>query len=155
MGRHSVEFSDKLIDDIAFALDCDMVCCMNPDTYEVEDVPHDVLSGMYQDDLWQEALNRVDRWGAYITIDRPGLPETVKIMQAFVDDYVPVGNLRTQLSDILRLRRPYKHFHDIVENSNYRDEWATYNRRQMMQHVKRKLRTDLTKKSSLPSTALF
>jgi hypothetical protein len=154
MENLSVNISNKFVSLIAQALDCDMICFMNPDTYEVEDVPHDFLSGMYHDETWQEALNRVDQWGRYITIDRPNSTESVKIMQMFVEECVPSGNLKDELENALTLRRPDKNFNRIVERSDYRDKWATYNRRQMMMHIRRKLRNDLIEKSSLPSVAI-
>ncbi len=141
-----------LVQNIADALDNNMVCFMNPDTYEVEDVPYDVLIGLYRDDSCQEALERVDQWKRFITIDRPELSDTVKEMQTFVQDCIPSGKLKEQLYDALAFRRkPDKHFHDIVNRSDYRNQWAVYNRRRMMRHVRKKLRDGLGEKSSLTS----
>ena len=151
----SIDISNIFISHIARALDCDMICFVNPDTYEVEDVPHDFLSGMYFDETWQEALDRVDQWGSYITIDRPVSAESAKIMQTFVDECVPVGHLKEQLNNALALRRPDQYFHKIVEKSDYRNQWVIYNRRQIMRHIRQKLRTNLSNKSSLPGVAVF
>ena len=154
MENLSVDISNCFINHIAKALDSDMICFVNPDTCEIEGVPHDFLSGMYYDETWQEALNRVDQWETYITIDRPVSNESVEIMQTFVDECVPSGKLKEQLNNALALRRPDQHFYKIVEKSDYRDQWITYNRRQMMRRIRQKLRTCLTKKSSLPSVAV-
>ncbi len=154
MDDLSGKFSDKLVSHITSALDSDMICFVNPDTYEMEDVPHDVLSGLYQDEMWQEALNRVDRWKRFITIDRPGTTDTVKMMQTFIEECVPPGRLKEQLYDATMLRRPDKHFHEIVENSDFRKQWTAYHRRQMVRHVRRKLRDNMANEASLPSVAL-
>ncbi|MDR2036905.1 MAG: hypothetical protein LBQ60_03180 [Bacteroidales bacterium] len=137
----------QLVDEITQALDCDMICFMNPETLEVEDVPHDVLSGMYYDETFQEALDRVDQWKAFITIDSP---DTVQVMKSFVDECVPSGELKEQLHQVLSLRRPDKHFRKIVEDSDYHDKWAKYNRRQVRQHVRSKLNDGIRVKSALP-----
>ena len=155
MKNLSENISDNLINDITNALTCDMICFINPDTYEVEDVPHDILCGLYHDETWQEALNRVDQWGTYITIDRPGLSDSVKIMRSFVDGHIPSGQLQKQLSEVLALRRPDKYFHNLVEKSDYRDKWATYHHRQMMRHVRKQLRDQLVRKPALPSVAVL
>ena len=149
-----IDISKIFIRHIVKALDCDMICFINPATYEIEDVPHDFLSGMYYDETWQEALDRVDQWETYITIDRPVSTESVRIMRKFVDECVLCGNLKEQLNNALALRRPDQYFHKIVEKSDYRDQWVTYNRRQMMRHIRQKLRTDIVQKSSLPSVAV-
>ena len=154
MEMASVNILDGHINHIAQALDCDMICFMNPDTCEIEDVPHDFLSGMYHDETWQEIINRVDQWKKYITFDRPNYTESVKIMQSFIDECVTSGVLKEQLSNALALRRPDKTFHRIVENSDYRDQWATYNRHQMMKHIHIKLRDNLIAEPSLPGVAL-
>ena len=145
---------DGHIDRIVKALDCDMICFMNPDTCEIEDVPHDFLSGMYHDEAWQEIVDRVDQWQKYITFDRPDFMESVKIMQSFIDECVPSGKLKEQLNNALGLRRPDRIFHRIVENSDYRDQWVTYNRRQMMKHIRMKLRDHLVAEPSLPTVVL-
>ena len=150
----SVNILDRHINHIVQALDCDMICFMNPDTYEIEDVPHDFLSGMYHDETWQEIVNRIDQWKKYITIDRPDSTESVKIMQSFIDEYVPSGILKEQLNSALALRRPDKSFHRIVENSDYRDKWMVYNRRQMMKHIRMKLRDHMIEEPSLPTVVL-
>ena len=150
----SVNISDGHMNRIVQALDCDMICFMNPDTCEIEDVPHDFLSGMYHDDAWQEIVDRVDQWKKYITFDRPGFLESVKIMQSFIDEYVPSGMLKEQLNNALELRRPDKTFHRIVESSDYRDQWVTYNRRQMMKHIRMKLRDHMVVEPSLPTVVL-
>ena len=99
MEKASTNNLDGHINYIAQALDCDMICFMNPDTCEIEDVPHDFLSGMYHDDTWQEIINRVDQWNKYITFDRPNFTESVKIMQSFIDEFVPSGMLKEQLNN--------------------------------------------------------
>ena len=149
MMKISSTLSNGHIDHIVRALDCDMICFMNPKTYEIEDVPHDFLCGMYHDKTWQDAITRVDRWGKYIAIDRPGLTESVKIMSTFVDTCIPSGGLKEDLKGALRFRRPDKTFSRIVEKSDYRDKWASYNRHQMTRHIHRKLR-DHIDETSLP-----
>ena len=152
MDFSSVNISNGYMNHIARALDCDMICFMNPYTYELEDVPHDFLCGMYHDETWQEAIKRVDQWGRYITIDRPGLTESVEIMRTFVDKCIPSGGLKEELTNVLSLRRPGRNFSRIVENSDYRNKWATYNRRQMMKHIRRKLHDHIAE-TPLPGVA--
>lgn len=145
MDVRFADISNNLIDNIVDALDCDMVCFMNPDTCEVEDIPLDVLLGMYQDITSQEALRRIDRWEKYITIEPLETPDMVKAMQTFINEHIPSGTLKKQLHEALSLRRPDKYFHAIVEDSGYRDKWAAYHRQHMMRHVKSKLRDQLKK----------
>jgi hypothetical protein len=154
MEVSSNNISNGYINQIAHALDYGMICFVNPLTYEFEDVPHDFLCGMYHDETCQEAVNRVDQWGQYITIDRPGHTESVEIMRSFVDRYIPKGVLKEELNSVLTLHRPDKNFHTIVKKSGYHDKWVIYNRRQMMKHIRRKLSDHIPKFSSLPSVSV-
>ena len=151
MENSSISISNRYVNHIFHALDCDMICFMNPETHEIENVPYDFLCGMYHDITWQEAVNRVDQWEKYITINRPEPEETVEIMRSFVDTCIPSGTLKEQLNGALSLRRPDKKFNRIVENSSYRDKWTAYCRRQMMKHIRRKLRKQISVEASLPS----
>ena len=154
MENSSVSISNRHIINIVHALDCDMICFMNPYTQEIENVPYDFLCGMYHDETWQEVINRVDQWEKYITIDRPEPEESVKIMRSFVETCIPSGVLKEQLTGALTLRHPNKKFYRIVDNSEYRDKWAEYNRRQMMKHIRRKLRKQISVKASLPTVPI-
>ena len=153
MQLSSVQISKQHINHIIQALDCDMICFMNPDTCEIEDVPHDFLCGMYHDEMWQEAMNRVDSWSRYITIDRPRMDESIEIMRSFVDQCIPSGDLKENLRHTLALRRPDRYFSRMVEKTDYRDQWAAFNRRQMMKHIHRKLRAQM-EEASLPGIAV-
>jgi len=146
--------SNDYISHIAQSLDYGMICFVNPQTYEFEDVPHDFLCGMYHDETCQEAVNRVDQWGQYITIDRPGQTESVEIMQAFIDRYIPTGVLKEELKSALILRRPVQKFNSIVKKTDYCNKWVSFNRRQMMKHIRRKLDDHISQYSSLPGVAV-
>ena len=154
MKISAINISNVYISHIAQALDYGMICFVNPKTYEFEDVPHDFLCGMYRDDTWQEAINRVDQWGQYITIDRPCDTESVEIMRSFVNRYIPKGVLKEELNSVLNLRRPDQNFNSIVKKTDYRDKWVSYNRRQMMKHIRRKLYDQIPQRSSLPCVAV-
>ena len=151
MDNSSISISNSSVNHIVHALDCDMICFLNPYTCEIEDVPYDFLCGMYRDETWQEVVDRVDQWEKYITIDRPEPAESVEIMRSFVNTCIPSGSLKEQLSGTLALRRPDKKFNRIVENSGYRDKWAAYSHRQMMRHIRRRLRNQISKEASLPT----
>jgi len=145
MKESSVIASNWYINLIAQSLDCGMVCFVNPNTYELKDVPHDFLCGMYHDESLQEVVNRVDQWEKYITIDLPARNESVEIMRSFVDKYIPKGRLQDELKNALALRRPDKNFNRIVETSDYHKKWVSYNRRQMMKYIRRKLSDNIVK----------
>ena len=147
MSQQAKDIPNKLVNHIANALDCDMICFMNPDTFEVEGVPNDALVGMYFDAGSQKALHRVDQWNRTITID---LPDTVEIMRTFVNSCILSDSVREKLRRILALRRPDKHFHTIIDDSGYRDRWAKYHRQQMIHHIRQRLNNGMVKEASLP-----
>ena len=152
--KNSVSISNRYISQIASALNSDMICFMNPYTCEIENVPHDFLCGMYHDDAWQEAVNRVDQWERYVTIE-PRPEESVEIMRSFVETCIPSGNLKEKLCGTLAQRLPGKKFFRIVDDSGYRDKWAVYCRRRMMRNIRRKLRKQISVEASLPTVPLY
>jgi hypothetical protein len=132
----------KLVHDVAENIDCGLVCFINPETLEVEEIPKGTIDGFSdfsinreigdedEDEEGDEEKFLHDDWETYITIEQRESGESFKIMEKFVDE-VNDKNLKNKLINALNNRKPFANFKNIVESSNYREEWFAFKQHQL------------------------
>ena len=130
----------ELIHTVAENIDCGLVCFINPETLEVEEIPKGMLDGFSdfsinrkfgdedEDEDEQKFLH--EDWETYITVEPRESGDSFKIMEKFVDE-VNDKNLKSKLINALNNRKPFANFKNIVESSNYRKEWFAFKQRQL------------------------
>ncbi len=144
----------KLVHDVAESIDCGMVCFVNPDTLEIEDIPKSLLDeglGLDEDD---EEENDEDgmvpinhrKWEKCITVEPRESRESFRIMEGFVD-HVDDKKLQNQLVNSLNNRHPFANFKYQVEGSPYRKEWFAYKQQKLEELVWDELSWQLEKNS--------
>jgi len=150
----------ELVHTVAENIDCGLVCFINPETLEVEEIPKGMLDGFSDfsinrefgdeddddddddDDDEQKFLH--DDWETYITVEPRESGESFKIMEKFVGE-VNEKNLKNKLINALSNRRPFANFKNIVESSNYRKEWFAFKQRQLEILVWEEIQIELEK----------
>jgi hypothetical protein len=129
----------ELVRRIAENIDCGLVCFVNPDTFEMEDVPgmmvndpheYRMLTGMSGKDL---NLHH-KKWEKCITVEPPESSESFGIMESFIDE-VDDNNLTKRLINALSNRKPFANFKGLVESSNYRAQWFAFKQRKLEEYV--------------------
>jgi hypothetical protein len=124
-----------LVKTIAENIDCGLVCFINPDTLEVENIPKSMIDDPHEFEL----ATGIDRdnetflhegWETYISIEPRESHESFGIMERFVDR-VDDKKLKSKLVNALQNRRPFAHFKNIVESSSYRNEWFAFKQKQL------------------------
>jgi len=128
----------ELVHKVAENIDCGLVCFINPETLEVEEIPKGMLDGFSdfslnselddEDDDEQKFLHK--DWAACISVEPRESHESFKIMEKFVDE-VNDKNLKSKLINALNNRRPFANFKNIVESSTYRKEWFAFKQKQL------------------------
>jgi hypothetical protein len=134
----------KLVHDVAEYIDCGLVCFINPETLEVEEIPKGMLDGFSdfsinrefededededEDDDEQKFLH--EEWESCISVEPRESSESFKIMEKFVDE-VNDKNLKNKLINALNNRKPFANFKNIVESSDHRKEWFAFKQRQL------------------------
>jgi hypothetical protein len=139
--EEEIEIPEKykeLVHNVAENIDCGLVCFINPETLELEEIPKGMLDGFSdfslnpelddEDDDEQKFLH--EEWESCIIIEPRESSESFKIMERFVDK-VNDKNLKNKLINALNNRRPFANFKNIVESSNYRKEWFAFKQRQL------------------------
>lgn len=128
----------KLVHDVAEYIDCGLVCFINPETLELEQIPKGMLDEFsdfslnpeLDDEEEEEQKFLHDEWESCISVEPRESSESFKIMERFVDK-VNDNNLRNRLVYALNNKKPFAHFKNIVESSSYRNEWFAFKQKQL------------------------
>lgn len=129
----------KLVSGIADSLTAGFVSYVNPDTWEVEEIPqyaleepedYEAMTGESAGDF----LMKHQEWENCVEIEPLGSNDSFKIMERFVEQ-VPDANLQKKLMDALNRRRPFANFKRIVDNSDYRQDWFAFRQKRLEQYV--------------------
>ena len=139
--EEEIEIPEKyreLVHNVAENIDCGLVCFINPETLEVEEIPKGMVDGFSDFSLNSELDDEEDDeqkflhedWESSISVEPRESHESFKIMEKFVDE-VNDKNLKNKLVNALNNRRPFANFKNIVESSNYRNEWFAFKQKQL------------------------
>ena len=132
----------ELVHSVAENIDCGLICFINPETLEVEEIPKGMVDGFSdfsinpefgeededEDEDEQKFLH--EDWETYITVEPRESSESFKIMERFVDE-VNDKKLKNKLINALNNRKPFANFKNIVESSNHREAWFAFKQRQL------------------------
>lgn len=127
----------KVVHDIAENINCGLVCYLNPETLELEDVPKDL--SMDPDEFegitgeaWDETFKH-ETWESCITVEPREGYEAFKIMECFVDE-IDDKQFSQKLANILGRHRPFANFKAHVEGSKYRQQWFDF-KQKILEHM--------------------
>lgn len=129
----------ELVKSIAQNIDCGLVCFINPDTLEVEEIPKSMLEDPFEHKM-QTGIDNNDHtflheeWDTYITVEPRESHESLSIMERFIDQ-VNDKTLKNKLLNALNNRKPFANFKRIVEGSNYRQAWFEFKKHQLEKMV--------------------
>lgn len=133
----------ELIKSIAQSIDCEMVCFINPETLEVEEIPKSMINDPFESEMDEcGQTNLYEEWDTYITVEPRESHESFEIMERFVDQ-VNDKTLKNELLNAVNNRKPFANFKRIVESSNYRQAWFDFKQRQLERQVWEELAHEL------------
>lgn len=119
----------SLVKDAADSLNAGLVCYINPDTLEKIEIPEsltDIMMFDGEDNPFDADLKRTNcDWEQTITINPPESQESFSFMEQFVNT-LPESRLSKMLSEALSGRKPFRHFNNIIHQSDKREAWFTF-----------------------------
>ncbi len=133
----------EMVHSVAERIDCGLVCFINPDTLEIEDIPVSLLEEEYslfseEDEEGEEDKDGMrfyhDSWERYITVEQPHSSESFGIMERFTDE-VDDSNLKRQLISALNRRKPFANFKSQIDQSEYREKWFAFKQQELEKYV--------------------
>lgn len=142
----------KAVSKIADSIDAGLICFLNMDTLEIEDIPKELL---YELDL-REDLDDEDEesddgfnlkyhtWENRMTFEPLESHESFKIMRRFTDQ-LEDEKLQGKLYNALNHSKPFANFKFLIDNSDYRQNWFDFKKHQLEIHVKELLSIELNK----------
>ena len=129
----------ELVRRTAESIDCGLVCFINPETLETEEVPKELMNDVVEfDEDEAESDNEFDlnhpKWERYITIEPPESHESFEIMESFVTE-ITDKSLKNRILNALVNRKPFANFKNLIETSNYREQWFAFKQRKLEEFV--------------------
>ena len=129
----------ELVRRTAESIDCGLVCFINPETLETEEVPKELMNDVVEfDEDEAESDNEFNlnhyKWERYITIEPPESHESFEIMESFVTE-ITNKNLKNRILNALGNRKPFANFKNLIETSNYREQWFAFKQRKLEEYV--------------------
>ncbi len=139
----------KLINSIAQSIDAGLVCYINTQTMEVVEIFKELFDTYdfdfdEEDDEFEiddvakslkEDLNKIEGWESSIVINPLESHESFKIMQSFIDKTIPEGNIQEKLIGALNRKRPFANFRNLIDNSDYLQDWYDFKQNYLEEHV--------------------
>jgi len=137
----------ELVKSVAQNIDCGLVCFINPETLEVEEIPKTMLDDPFGSKM-QTGTNSDEQtflhedWETYIRFDPRESHESFGIMEGFIDQ-LNDKNLKIKLQNALNNRKPFTNFKRIVESSSFRQAWFNYKQGQLETMIWKELAYEL------------
>jgi len=130
-GEMEIVFNDRLMDSLGISLE-------EEDDEENEEVIQNDADADIVDDV-KAQFARIDSWQRFVRIEKPASHESFQIMENFVDEIIPEGNLKEQFWRALSRSHPFRNFNDIVHNCEYREDWFKFKQAALEEYVKREI----------------
>lgn len=142
----------ELVRKTAESIGCGMVCFINPDTLEMEDIPKTLLDEGFLFDEEEDDEDKEEnddtmylehrKWEKCITVEPPESRESFGIMEGFVSE-LDDKKLQKKLINALGNRHPFANFKRIVENSPNRKGRFAFKQQKLEEYVWRALSFNL------------
>jgi hypothetical protein len=130
----------KVVSEIAESIDAGLICFLNPETLEIEDIPKNMEyePEEYEDETG-ESMDTIElkhhEWQNCYTFEPLESRESFRIMEMFANDLAD-SRLQSRLIYALGHRKPFSNFKFIVENSPSRANWFEFKKQWLENHVK-------------------
>lgn len=129
-----------IVKTIADNLEAGLVCYLNTDTLEIEDIPlefagdfdeMEMNTGVTEDELDMKH----SEWENCIEFYPLESSESFRIMGNFAEQLTD-KTLKDKLINALDNRKPFANFNRIIHNSDFRQDWFDFKSLQVQKHVK-------------------
>lgn len=129
-----------IVKTIAENIEAGLVCFLNPDTLEIEDIPQEFADNFHEMEMTtgitEEELNlKHSEWENGIEFYPLESSESFRIMENFAEQLTDKA-LKNKLINALQNRKPFANFNRIIHNSDCRQDWFDFKSLQVQNHVK-------------------
>lgn len=137
----------KIVSEIADNLLAGLVCFLNPDTLEIEFLPKNLAYDpeefeMVTGETWESAGIKHENWQKCIEVEPMESFDSFKVMEYFIDE-LNNEKMQEKLVKALNKPKPFANFRNVVENSDYRQQWFEFRQKQWEYYVWNTIKTDI------------
>lgn len=137
----------EVLTQIAENIDSGLICFLNPETLELEDIPVELYNDPNEfEAMTGETFDSIElkhtQWEKCITFEPLESHHSFEIMEQFTNQ-IEDNKLQSKLINALNNRRPFANFKSNVENSSSRQEWFDFKRLSIEEHIKDMLLSEI------------
>jgi hypothetical protein len=138
---------EDLVPKIAEIIDSGLVCFLNRDTLEMEEVSKTLVEDPEEFEALTgetaESMNlKYTDWENYVTFGPLESHESFQIMEEFAEN-MEDKKLKSELLNALNQRKPFAKFKNTIENSRFRQSWFDFKKQWLENHVRRLILIDI------------
>jgi hypothetical protein len=136
-------YPNELISKVAESIDCGMICFINTETFEMEDVPREFIEDPEEFEALtgatEETMDLKHRqWEHVISIEPMDSDESFRIMEDFAQSMTD-QRFQQQLIEAISHKKPFANFKQIIDHSEFRQDWFDFRQQYMESYVKEQL----------------
>lgn len=136
-----MKLTDEHISEIAELLDCGMVCFYHRPTGTIESYP-DPDDPYFEPEFWQDTIDKIENdLKNYSKFEKMDSREGFQVMENFaysLDD----KNLSERILHRLAKPKPFRNFKNLIDYSDYRQQWFDFKKETYIEFVKRQIKRD-------------
>ncbi len=138
---------NRVVKEIADNLNAGMVCFLNTETLETDELPQEFISEPFNYEMetgmsLEDFNPKYTSWEKYITIEPLPSNESFGIMEKFANQ-LDNSKIKTHLQAVLTNRKPFANFKRIIDNSDMLEEWYDFKDRHVRNYVKAIIASEL------------
>lgn len=146
-----MNLTEKDIKEIASELDIGMICFYHPPTGEIESYP-DPDDILFEPEPWQEIMDKIDNdFDNYVRFEKMSSRQGYGVMEDFALS-LNDENFKKKCLNLLQRRKPFHNFKDLVEFSDYREDWFAFKNQASIDWVKKQMEMNTEDEDVINST---
>ncbi|WP_310556855.1 UPF0158 family protein [Flavobacterium sp.] len=135
------------IKEIAEQFDCGFKCFWNLKNNELIFIP-DEDNGFSDMEFWQDEIDELENnFDEFVEIEKPTSTDSFKMMEEFVASDIPNKAFKIELSLSLTLKKSFRNFKYLIDNSSIRDLWFAFKSEQLQKWVETEIELIIQQKN--------
>ncbi len=130
---------DEIIE-IADQLDIGFRCYVNKKTNVLLLIPNEDKFGGFEEEMYPDELEELDKNADnYFEIEAMYPTDEFNVMESFIENIVDDTQTKSNLLAALSLRKPFRQFKDVLDDSDYKDQWFQFKKEKQIEWVKKEI----------------
>jgi len=128
-----LQIRPEMVKEIAGQLDMGFKCFYNIKTCELEVIPDEVRLPGYDDEPWQESIDKVDQNpDDYLCFAGMDSSESFRLMENFINE-IPVSRIQMRFEEVIQRKKPFQQFkYLLLDYPELRQQWFEFKEQGMI-----------------------